>query len=132
MMPLPEAIIAVLVPFAALFSKPVWTHVQVLWAGAILCCGPRTVAAVLRVVGLGTERRFEKYHRVLSRARWSGLQGAKILLGLLVALLPREWPMVVGIDETVESAGREGGSRPRGGIAMRCGRPTRLSSSVMD
>ena len=28
------------------------------------------------------------YHRVLNRARWSGLQGAKILLGLLILLVP--------------------------------------------
>jgi len=33
MLPLPERIIAVLVPFAALFTKPVWAHVQVLLAG---------------------------------------------------------------------------------------------------
>jgi hypothetical protein len=53
MMPLPEAIIAIWTPFAALFTQPVWCHVQVLWMGAILCRGPRTVAAVLRVMGLG-------------------------------------------------------------------------------
>jgi hypothetical protein len=60
------------------------------------------VAAVLRVRGLGGERRFAKYHRVLSRARWSGLQGAKILLGLLIAILPNDWPLVIGVDETIE------------------------------
>jgi hypothetical protein len=102
MMPLPEAIIAIWAPFAALFTQPVWRHVQVLWRGAILCRGPRTVAAVLRVMGLGEERRFEKYHRVLNRARWSGLQGAKILLGLLIAILPNHWPLVIEVDETIE------------------------------
>ncbi|HYQ93064.1 MAG TPA: transposase [Candidatus Competibacteraceae bacterium] len=102
MMPLPEAIIALWTPFAALFTQPVWCHVQVLWMGAVLCRGPRTVAAVLRVMGLGGERRFEPYHRVLSRARWSGLQGAKILLGLLIAILPKDWPLVIGADETIE------------------------------
>lgn len=102
MTPLPEAIIAILTPFAPLFTRPVWGHVQVLLIGAILCRGPRTVASVLRVMGLGDEKGFEKYHRVLSRARWSGLQGARILLGLLVMLLPPGWPVLVGIDETVE------------------------------
>ena len=82
-------------------------HDQVLLAGALLCRGPHTVAAVLRVLGLDQERRFEKYHRVLSRARWSGLQGAKILLGLLLSLLEPGWPVLVGIDETVER--RSGG-----------------------
>jgi len=53
-------------------------------------------------MGLGHEKRFEKYHRVLSRARWSGLQGSKILLGLLVQLLPSSWPIVIGTDDTLE------------------------------
>ena len=102
MMPLPEAIITIWAPFAALFTQPVWHHVQVLWRGAVLCRGPRTVASVLRVMGLGGERRFEKYHRVLSRARWSGLQGAKILLGLLIRLLPGWVPVEMVVDETIE------------------------------
>jgi hypothetical protein len=94
--------ITVLVPFAPLFTKPVWGHAQVLLVGALLCRGPHTVAAVLRVMGLGAEARFEKYHRVLNRARWSGLHGAQIVLGLLVLLLPPGWPVLVGVDETIE------------------------------
>ena len=77
MFPLPEAIIAVLVPFAPLFSRPVWVHVPVLVAGALLCRGPRTVAAVLRGVGLGEERRLARYHRVLD-------------FGLFAVLTPRQ------------------------------------------
>lgn len=102
MMPPSDVIIAIWAPFAALFTQPVWHHVQVLWMGAVLCRGPRTVAAVLRVMGLGGERRFANYHRVLSRARWSGLQGTKILLGLLIALLPQDWPVTIVADETIE------------------------------
>ena len=102
LMPLPEAILAVWAPFAALFTQPVWYHVHVLWMGAVLCRGPRTVASVLRVMGLGGERRFEKYPRVLNRARWSGLQGAKILLGLLILLVPAGVPLEIGVDETIE------------------------------
>jgi hypothetical protein len=59
-------------------------------------------------MGLGGERRFEKYHRVLNRARWSGLQGAKILLGLLLLLVPAWVPLEIGVDETIE---RRKGSR---------------------
>jgi hypothetical protein len=99
---LPEAIIAVLQPFAVMFLRSVWPHVQVLLIGAVLCRGPRTVAAVLRIMGLGQDKRFEKYHHVLSRACWSGLQGSKMLLGLLVPLLPATWPIIVGTDETIE------------------------------
>ena len=102
MFPLPEMIIAVLAQFAGLFSAPVRGHAQVLVIGAILCQGPRTVAAILRVMGLGQDPRFERYHRVLSRARWSGLQAARILLGLLIRLLPPQWVPMIVVDDTVE------------------------------
>ena len=102
MSPLPDIIVAVLAPFAEVFSKPVWNHVRVLLTGAILCNGPRTVAAILRTMGLSHDKGFGKYHRVLNRARWSGLVGARILLGMLIKLIPDSWPIVVGIDETIE------------------------------
>jgi DDE superfamily endonuclease len=61
------------------------------------------VAAILRVMGLAESWTFHKYHRVLSRAKWSGLQGAKILLGLLVGLAQTAGvPLLLGIDETIE------------------------------
>lgn len=89
--------------FAPMFTQPVWQHVQVLVAGAIICRGPHTVAGVLRALGLVADAGFCKYHRVLSRARWSGLQGAKILFGLLVILLAQMgYPIIVLVDETLE------------------------------
>lgn len=102
MFQLPLALLPIILPFAPLFTRPTWEHVQVLLTGALLCQGPRTIAAALRVMGLGKEKRFEKYHRVLNRARWSGLRGAQILLGLLIELLPPDWPIVVAVDETLE------------------------------
>ena len=103
MLILPDAALMILGAFAPLFTRPVWGHVQVLVTGAILCRGPHTVAAVLRVMGLADEGQFCKYHRVLSRACWSGLQGAKILLGLLVSgVLATGHPLIIGIDETLE------------------------------
>src|SRR5262249_13711650 len=98
---LPETIIAVWRPFAGLFSRAVWAHAQILLVVAILWRGPRTVAAVLRIMGFGQEQRFAKDHRVLNRACWSGRQGSHILLGLLVPLLPAPWPLIVGTDETI-------------------------------
>ena len=52
-------------------------------------------------MGWGQAKRCEKDHRGLSRARWSGLQGAKMLLGFLVPWLPSTWPLVVGVEDTV-------------------------------
>ena len=95
-------IINVLKCFAPVFSARVWRHAKILLIGAILCRKERTVAAILRVMGLGNDPHFVNYHRVLSKARWSGLQAAKILLGLLVALVPVNLPIIIGVDETIE------------------------------
>ena len=100
---LPDMALMVLGYFAPMFTRPVWEHVQVLVTGAILCRGPHTVAGVLRTLGLADGKAFCKYHRVLSRARWSGLQGSKMLLGLLVALATLHgFPLIILVDETVE------------------------------
>ena len=99
---LPASIVPTLLPCAPLFTAPTWRPVQVLVTGTLLAQGPRTVAAARRVMGLAHEPRFERDHRVLSRGRWSGVQGSQILLGLLMALLPPGWPILVVVDETLE------------------------------
>ena len=74
-----------------------------LLAGAILAPGKRTVASALRALGLDQEKRFHRYHRVLSRASWSSRKASRVMLGLLVeAFVPEGSPLVVGIDETLE------------------------------
>lgn len=99
---LPAELLSLIVAFAPLFSKPVWNHAQVLLLGAILAPHRRTVTAALRVVGLGQEKRFQTYHRVLNRARWSALAASRILLGLLLALLRAGGALVIGADDTSE------------------------------
>jgi hypothetical protein len=100
---LPPEMIVLLAPFAQLFSARVWSHAQVLVAGAILAPGKRTVSCCLRVMGLAWESHFTNYHRVLNRAQWSALQAGKILLGLIVRLLvPPGAAIVLGADDTVE------------------------------
>ena len=103
MLPLPAAIIGVLRHFESCFSARVWEWAQILVVGAILAPGPRTVAAVLRVMGLGDEAQFQNYHRVLNRARWSSHALSRILLHLLVAaFVPPNAVVVVGMDDTLE------------------------------
>ena len=95
--------IRALAPFAPLFSKSVFQHVQVLVAGAILAPGRRTVSSALRTMGLDQHKRFHRYHRVLSRASWSSVKASRVLLGLLVEMfVPEGDPLIVGIDETLE------------------------------
>lgn len=99
---LPPAMLPLLAAFAPHFARRVWPRAAALAIGAILAPGRRTVAAALRAMGLERRRRFERYHRVLSRARWSGLAVSRTLLGLLVAAFASDGPLVVGLDETVE------------------------------
>ena len=99
---LPATMIQVLAPFAPLFSKRVFQHVQLLVAGTMLAPGKRTVASALRAVGLQQERCFCRYHRVLSRAAWSSREASRILLELLVEAFAPDGALVLGVDETLE------------------------------
>ena len=79
--PTPTTMIQVLAPFVPLFSKRLWQRARMLLMGAILAPSERTVVASLRVMGLGHTRRFERYHRVLNRANWSGREAARSISG---------------------------------------------------
>lgn len=103
MLNLPIWMITILTVFApALYGQTTWYKVEVLVAGAILATGKRTVSAGLRVMGLSQERNYPKYHQVLSRAVWSGLEVRAILLRLLLKTFAGGGPLVFGIDETIE------------------------------
>jgi hypothetical protein len=101
-MDLPPEILTILANFAPLFSHRVWPHAHTLLLGALLVNGRRTVASALRIMGLAQEPHFTNYHRVLNRAAWSALAAAKILLGLIVALLPLDAPIIFAVDDTIE------------------------------
>jgi hypothetical protein len=99
---LPTTMIRVLAPFAPLFSERDFEHVQVLIAGAIFTPGKRTVSSALRAMGLDQQKTFHRYHRVLSWAKWSGMEATRILLDSLVETFVPEGPLVVGVHETLE------------------------------
>src|SRR5918994_831930 len=100
---LPPEIVCVLRIFEDVFSERVWDWVQVLVVGAILTPGQRTVAAVLRVLGLSDERQYQNYHRVLNRARWSSRElSRRLLLVLVETFVSVDEPVVIGMDETIE------------------------------
>jgi hypothetical protein len=92
----------ILTAFARLFSKRIWQHGQILLLGAILTPGRRTVTAILRIMGLSTEKHFQNFHRVLNRAIWSSREAGHVLLGLLVSTFAVRGPVVLGLDDTIE------------------------------
>lgn len=99
---MPCELLQIVLAFAPLFSKPVFARVKVLLTGAVLAVNRRTVSEILRVVGFGQDTHFQNYHRVLNRARWSGLAASRILLQLLVAVFVPAGTIVIGLDETIE------------------------------
>ena len=103
-MPTPSAeIIQLLSVFSLAFSVPTFAKALVLVYGTILAPGRRTVTAALRAMGLADEPRFEKYHRVLNRDRWSPWVVSQILLALLLRLfVPAEGALVIAVDEHLE------------------------------
>src|SRR5258708_14575685 len=101
MLVLPNDIMALLAPFAPLFSSRVWRHIPVLVGGAILAPGRRMVSSVLRTLGLTQLPSFQTSHRVLNRAVWSSRGASRILFGLLVATFVPAGPLGVGIDATI-------------------------------
>jgi len=100
---LPQAIIHMLRHFELAFSERVWEWAKVLLIGAILAPGTRTVASVLRVMGLSQERQFQNYHRVLNRDRWSSRNLSRMVLRLLVrTFVPLDQPIILGLDDHIE------------------------------
>ncbi len=102
--PSPE-IVQLLATFATAMSAPTFHNALALIYGAILAPGRRTVTAALRVLGMsqGQDSNFSKYHRVLSRARWSPMVMSRLLLSLLVrAFVAEGTALVLLIDETLE------------------------------
>src|SRR3954452_17174199 len=92
-----------LLPFAAMFTRPSWLNAVALATGAVLCLNRRTVCAALRAVDGAADKGFSRFHRFLSCAQWSGLQGSQILLGLLqAAFVPEGEPLAIVVDDSVE------------------------------
>ena len=82
-----------LASFQPAFTTPTFHKAIRLVIGTLLARGRRTVATALRYLGLAHRSNFNKYHQVLSRAKWSGLKVSKLLLQALVATFGDAIPM---------------------------------------
>jgi hypothetical protein len=101
-MTLPLPIIGVLVEFRFAFTEPTWKKIVVLFVGAVLARGRRTVASLLRAAGHGDDPRFRAYHDVFRRAVWSARNLSRCLLQLLISRFVTDGELVLVIDETLE------------------------------
>ena len=103
MITLPTKFSALMSPFFSAFAtKKIYARAMFLLLGCILTQGNRTVCGVLRTLGLQNERKWDRYHNVLSRAKWSAYKCSKILLYILIRTFVKDKTIVVGLDDTVE------------------------------
>jgi len=98
----PAILASWLAVFRPCFTAPVWNHILVLVAGAVLAPGKRTVTQALRVMGLADQPGFGRYHEALNRARWDSRDVARRLLLHLLAVLWPSGEVVIAVDDTIE------------------------------
>src|SRR5262245_10566883 len=91
-----------LAAFAPLFSQPTYARFLTLLGAAVLTTGRRTVANVLRTAGDLAPGHRTTYRRVLSSARWSGLELGCALARFLLDHLVPDGPVVLVGDDTVD------------------------------
>jgi len=100
---LPAEIIPLLESFRPAFTEPTYRKAVELMVGTVLAKGRRTVTSALRALGLEMEGDWSKYHQVLNRAKWDGLQLSAILLHLIVnAFVACSAVIYISVDETLE------------------------------
>jgi hypothetical protein len=91
-----------LVAFAPHFTQPTYARLITLTAAAILTTGRRTVANLLRTVGRLAPGHRTTYQRVLSQARWSGLELGCSLARFVLDQLTPDGPVHLVADDTVD------------------------------
>lgn len=100
---LPIWIMTIIDPFAqAFWGMGTWERAQEMGVGALLTTGKRTVSAVLRALGRADEKNYARYHNVLNRAVWSGLEVSGLLLRTVLKTFDTGGALVFGIDESIE------------------------------
>src|SRR4051794_992085 len=98
----PAEALPILQAIAPAFTRPTLQRFVLLMGAALLCTGRRTVANLLRVAAPLAAGHITTYQRVSSSASWSAMRLACGLCRLVVALLPRDQPILLAGDDTVD------------------------------
>lgn len=102
MLDLPTQILNTLALFSPLFSQPVYKNVAILFGGHILSKGRRTVADILRTLGLKNLKNFSRFHWIFSGAKWSAFKASRILFFEILSVFLCNEELVIPIDTTIE------------------------------
>lgn len=103
---LPEPVHTVLEPLAPALTRPTYQRLVVLALAAILTVGGRTIANLLRTLGVLAPGRSSSYHRALSHRRWSSRRLARrYIAAVLARFAPRGTVELAGDDTVTEHPG---------------------------
>jgi hypothetical protein len=100
---LPPDAAPLLAALTPVFSQPTATRFVTLVVAALLTTGRRTVANLLRTLGRLAPGHVTSYQRVLSAARWSGVELGCALARLILDRFLPDGPVHLVGDDTVES-----------------------------
>lgn len=118
-MKLPDFAVPVLSMFQPAFSTPTYNRFLVLWLGAILTTGRRTITNIIRTMRHHATGHVSSYHRVFSQRHWSAWELARRLLTFLLTYgLPTGPVLLAGDDTVAEHPGPHvfGKARHRDGV----------------
>ena len=99
---LPNEARAFLDTFSPVFRRPTFLRFAVLLLAALLTVGSRTVANLLRTIGLLAPGDPSSYHRFFSCRRWSLLGLGRCLAGWILARFVPTGPVRLAADDTVD------------------------------
>ena len=92
--------------FAPAFTQATYQRFATLLVGTIITVGRRTVSHVLFSIPGLRRGHCSSYNRVFSAARWSLWPLARVLAIAVMALVPKNQPVIVDVDDTI--AGHSG------------------------
>jgi len=98
---LQDSLRSLLLAFRNEFNAPTFENFLVLFVGAVISQGSRTVSEMIRACGNLAGKHFTVYHCFLSRANWSALAMARILAGIVINAVPDD-EVVLVVDDTTE------------------------------
>jgi hypothetical protein len=99
---LPSEASPLLAAFAPIFCQPTYQRLITLLTAAILTTGRHTIANLLRTLGSRATGHRASYQRVLSAARWSGLELGCALAAFLLRHVVPDGPVTLVGDDTVD------------------------------
>ncbi len=89
---LPSALAAIVLQFSSAFTRPTFARFVAIFIGVVVSSGRSTGHRSLSSIRELLDGHWTDCHRLFSEARWSCTDLARVLAGLVLALIPKTSP----------------------------------------